>query len=1473
VNRYLFNEEMAVPGGAYSGLSGSAAPRQRSSRAEVRRETGFEENRGRSEPSVSGAGLRGAYHRDMTAKRDRVEGESRVNSGTRHNLDDIGSQTSICGQIRNVPVLDLEKPNVRSGRSSRSRRRQSPPDYSSSSSEDRDTSRSLRSKRYTSSVKLGSYQGDTCLETFLVKFENLSRYANWKEKDRLFHLCAALEGPAGQILWDAGEQTTVREIINRLRVRFGTGNQAERFRAELRVRRRKADESLQSLYQDVCRLLALAYPGPTNSTTTLVGRDAFLDALNNPAMRIRILEKEPTTLEEALTLACRLEAYDRAATPAVHEERESDKDRGRVRHFRQVAAAPETSDRTEELMQQIRALQAAVSQLSVQQQQRAHHELMTVSVPPVRTDQSVPQSTSAGVAWYPSVQSVPVSAPLQQPSDLQAEVVSNLYAETRPGWQFPTTGTAVVDEPSSVTHSRRNNGSRRRNRTSDQCRQCGGLGHWRRDCPQLQQRNATNTTAGRVNQVTKNWKSGEVYVQASIDGNPVKCLLDTGCDRSIIGRRLIPNQELSETDTKLFAANGNEIPLLGTTTLSLQLAGLPVTVKFAVSDLLDEAILGIDWLSAQKCLWDFSTSTLRLYGHQIKLFSRPSQAQVRRIYVSNETVVQPGCQANVPVKLALHSLRTPSSDWVMESKALSGGVVLARTLIGEETEGPAVRVINYSRRPYRFPEGLCLGKAEPAVVCEHDEEAGTESSVRTDLPVRTDHLCTQTVSTTGISLPVCTGSEHLVTDGMPLQETRSLVNVEDLQHVQCVIDCLPDDLTEEQRCVATEFIRNRKDVFSASEFDLGRTDLVQHRIDTGNNRPFKQQLRRHPLAYLSVIDDHVNDMLRNDVIEPAASPWTSNVVLVRKPDGSLRFCIDYRRLNLLTYKDNYPLPRIDTCLQSFGGCKFFSTLDLRAGYWQTVIDPRDRDKTAFVTRRGTFRFKVLSFGLANAPALFQRLMDLVLVGLTWETCLVYLDDVIIYARSFDEHVERLAIVFDRLKAANLKLKPSKCHLFQRRVTFLGHVVSESGIEPDPDKIQIVKTWPRPERVTDVRSFVGLASYYRNHIQNFAAIARPLHELTRKGERFTWGERQEQAFNQLKEKLTTAPVLAAPCDDGTYILDTDASDYGLGAVLQQVQNGVIRVIAYGSRTLSNAERTYCTSRKEMLALVWGLSKYRQFLLGREIIIRTDHGALVHLQKTPEPIGQQARWLDILSEFNFSVQHRPGNSHQNADALSRRPCERETDQLCRQCHRSANIQCCMVRRRPGRSQSTAATSSVHADPSVPAAVELTSVQAQSVNTDGLYPSMPSPTTVNTENCPSSDVSGQELQVEISLFGSDRLREAQQRDADIAPVLEWRRTSAQRPAWSAVAGHGDETRTYGAQWDSLVIHNNVLYRKFIQANVQNVRLQIILPFVLRTEFICQCHEGSGGHSATRRTQYQVQLRAYWVGWRKCVEEQCQR
>ena len=327
--------------------------------------------------------------------------------------------------------------------------------------------------------------------------------------------------------------------------------------------------------------------------------------------------------------------------------------------------------------------------------------------------------------------------------------------------------------------------------------------------------------------------------------------------------------------------------------------------------------------------------------------------------------------------------------------------------------------------------------------------------------------------------------------------------------------------------------------------------------------------------------------------------------------------------------------------------------------------------------QGTFRFKVLSFGLANTPALFQRLMDLVLSGLTWEVCLVYLDDVIVMSRSFDEQLFRLSTVFDRLKVANLKLKPSKCKLFQREVVFLGHTVSGAGIAPDSQKIQAVSNWPRPRNLTETRAFVGLASYYRNFVPDFAAIARPLLELTRKHHRFEWTDKQEEAFLCLKRRLTEAPVLAAPRDEGLFCLDTDASDFALGAILQQEQGGELRVIGYASRALSDAERNYCTTRKELLGVIYGLKQYRQFLLAREnFVIRTDHAALTSLMRTPEPLGQQARWLDLLAEYNFQIRHRAGVAHRNCDALSRRPCERDTSVECKQCRPKVRASCFTV-----------------------------------------------------------------------------------------------------------------------------------------------------------------------------------------------------
>jgi len=355
------------------------------------------------------------------------------------------------------------------------------------------------------------------------------------------------------------------------------------------------------------------------------------------------------------------------------------------------------------------------------------------------------------------------------------------------------------------------------------------------------------------------------------------------------------------------------------------------------------------------------------------------------------------------------------------------------------------------------------------------------------------------------------------------------------------------------------------------------------------------------MAQLPVIDEHVQHMLEHNIIEPAASPWCSNVVMVHKQDGTMRLCIDCRKLNGLMTKDKFPLPKIDTCLDTLNGCEFFSTCDLRWGYWQTEIDERDRDKTAFVTHKGQWRFKVLSFGLANALSQFARIMELVMSGLTYDVCLVYLDDILVFSKTFDEHLERLATVFDRLNRYLLKLKPSKCSLFQRKVSFFCHVVSGQGIECDPEKVATIATWPTPTSIAEVHTFCGLASYYHTFVCNFATKARPLHNLTRKGAVFKWTPECEIGFQQLKQALTSAPILVAPCDDSRYVLDTDASDTTLCAVLQQEQGGKLHVIGYASRTLCASETRYCITRRELLGVVFGLKKYRQHLLGRPIIV--------------------------------------------------------------------------------------------------------------------------------------------------------------------------------------------------------------------------------------------------------------------------------
>jgi hypothetical protein len=291
------------------------------------------------------------------------------------------------------------------------------------------------------------------------------------------------------------------------------------------------------------------------------------------------------------------------------------------------------------------------------------------------------------------------------------------------------------------------------------------------------------------------------------------------------------------------------------------------------------------------------------------------------------------------------------------------------------------------------------------------------------------------------------------------------------------IDLSESGLSKPQKAELVTLLEEFRGIFAKNPKRPGRTDRVRHEIDTGTNRPINvAPYRLGPIEKQKVAEE-IKVMRENDIVRPSRSPWAAPVVLVTKKDGTIRFCVDYRKINAITKKDVYPLPRIDEALDAMHGATFFSTLDLASGYWQVEMDPRDREKTAFISDQGLFEFNVMPFGLCNAPATFQRLMDAVLAGLKWTTCLVYLDDIIIFSRTFEEHLDRLRGVFERIQEAKLQLKASKCHFASNNINYLGHVVSDKGIAPDPAKIRAVADFPKLTTVKDLRSFLGLTSYY------------------------------------------------------------------------------------------------------------------------------------------------------------------------------------------------------------------------------------------------------------------------------------------------------------------------------------------------------------------------------------------------------------
>jgi hypothetical protein len=479
---------------------------------------------------------------------------------------------------------------------------------------------------------------------------------------------------------------------------------------------------------------------------------------------------------------------------------------------------------------------------------------------------------------------------------------------------------------------------------------------------------------------------------------------------------------------------------------------------------------------------------------------------------------------------------------------------------------------------------------------------------------------------------------------------------EKLQFDQC--DYLDTDELKEQ---AMMLLLNYWDVMSV-DGEFGNTQLIQHEIHTPGARPIKCKMRPINPALRDSLKDQLNKWLEEGVIEPSQSPWSFPLVAAPKKNQTVRWCIDFRRLNDVTTKDAYMIPTITENLDHLGKSWVFSSLDGAGAFHNISIRKQDQEKTAFGTPFGSFQFRKLPFGLTNGPASYQRLIDLALTGVPPTVALPYLDDILVHSPTVEQHFVDLERILHIHRKAGLKLQPAKCHLFRREVEYLGTMVSGHGRRVPPGYVDRMAAWRQPDTRTGVRAFLGAASYYRTHVKNFSHIAGPLHDVTGKAEndkeKITMSPEMVQAFETLKKAMTTTPIMAYPRfgkEDAPFILDTDFSydNRALGGVLSQIQENKERVIIFGGKKLCPSQMNYSATKGELTAFLHFCNHWRHYLLYRKFVFRTDHQPLVRIHKMLPQDAHTARMLTTLADFDFEVKYRPGKSHGNADAMSRAP----------------------------------------------------------------------------------------------------------------------------------------------------------------------------------------------------------------------------
>ncbi|CAF0859482.1 unnamed protein product [Brachionus calyciflorus] len=706
-------------------------------------------------------------------------------------------------------------------------------------------------------------------------------------------------------------------------------------------------------------------------------------------------------------------------------------------------------------------------------------------------------------------------------------------------------------------------------------------------------------------------------ITVRINDKEIDTLVDTGAQTSFVSFAYASKENFKREEIKncknWVTANGTPLEVNGQTSLEFYIGTKLVKGDFVIAkNLSSNLILGVDFLKANNCIIDFRQNLLKSGENKVELNIKNSKV----ICASSEITINAFDSFTYKIKIPENFI---DKDIFFESSSK------LNILEGYTNTPECVNLIIFNKEPFKrvIRKHTILGKFSRCEVLKSiNNTEELVNIIQDDLKV--DYI---------------NNIFEAKTDNKPWIPSE-------------IINFKNTNLNKDQINELKKLIDNYSEIFSKNDEDIGTVpeNFGVHDIELSENKPIRQRPYPIPYAKEQVVKECVEKMLKMNIIEPTNSSWASPIVLVKKPDGSERFCVDYRKVNGVTLKDSFPMPNIENRLNKLHGSKFFTSLDCISGYWQIKLSERAKQISSFICSLGLFSFNVMPFGLCNAGATFQRIIEILLTELS--NSLAYKDDILTFSKTFEDHLEHLEKLFIKLRDAKIKVKTSKCKIAQNQTMFLGYKISGKGVEIDEDRIKTMQNHPKPKTTKQIKQFLGLVGYYRQFIPNFSDIVDPLNKLTRKNTRFKWDENCENSFKKLIEFLTSPPILAYPDFSKTFILSTDASKVGLGAVLKQKdKDNKERVIFYASRSLNKAERNYSTIERELLAIVFAVEKFKYYLYCTEFILQTDHNPLTFLNNLTLSSSRLTRWRLKLSEYNFKITYKKGNANTDADDLSR------------------------------------------------------------------------------------------------------------------------------------------------------------------------------------------------------------------------------